>query len=57
VIVVFDSEGQAHEFEDATVVRTDEHNNLEVLEGRPGQERMTHLFNKSEWRVTEVSYG
>lgn len=57
MITVFDSEGQPHEFEDATKVSTDEHNNLIVSEGRPGAERMTHLFNQGEWRVTEIQYG
>lgn len=57
MITVFDSEGQPHEFEDATKVSTDEHNNLIVSEGRPGAERMTHLFNQAEWRVTEIQYG
>lgn len=56
MIVVFDSDG-GHEFEDASKVSNDEHNNLEVYEGRPGRERMTHLFNRSEWRAVEIDYG
>lgn len=56
MIVVFDSDGP-HEFEEASQVRTDEHNNLEVIEGRPGHERMTHLFNRAEWRAVEIDYG
>ena len=56
-MIVVHTEDQEHEFADATQVRTDEHNNLEVIEGRPGSERLTHLFNRSEWRVAEVDYG
>jgi hypothetical protein len=57
MITVTDSDGHTHEFEDASKISTDEHNNLEVFEGKPGQERLAFLFNRTHWQVTEVDYG
>lgn len=42
-----------HEFRDASQVRTDEHNNLELHEG----DRLVHLFNRTEWRDVEIDYA
>jgi hypothetical protein len=56
MITVYDSDGSKHEFDDASKVRTDEHNNLEVHEGKPGSERLTYLFNRQSWMATEIDY-
>lgn len=56
MISVLGEDGQEYAFDEASKVCTDEHNNLEVHEGKPGGERLTHLFNRSEWRVAEVTY-
>ncbi len=53
-MIVVHTEGTEHEFDEASRVCTDEHNNLEV---RDRQDRLTTIFNRSEWRAVEIDYG
>lgn len=53
-VIVVHTEGTEHEFDEASRVCTDEHNNLEV---RDRQDRLTTIFNRSEWRAVEIDYG
>jgi len=57
LITVFDSDGEAHRFEDASGYQTDEHNNLEIAARVDGAIRPVACFNRTDWRRTEIDYG